>query len=104
MELWTVAPGPEEGVDVVVCFDEFSAVTGFDGVGLDVVCINNIENDDVVVALVGGDWEASSLIGEELSVDFCYGEENHVSFVILWSLVGWFYGVRWWGAFWLWYA
>lgn len=71
VELWTIAPGSEEVVDVVVCSDEFSAMTGFDWVGLDVICVDNIKNDDVVVSLAGCDWEASSLICEELTFDFC---------------------------------
>ena len=45
-------------------------MTGFDWVGLDVVGVDNIKNDDVVVSSAVSDWEASSLICEELAFDF----------------------------------
>ena len=73
-------------VNVGVGFDELSGVTRFDGVGFDVVGIDDVEDDVVVVTLTGCDWEATSLISEQLAVYLGNGHEHHVGFVVVWCL------------------
>ena len=83
MKLGSVATDAEKLVDVVIDFEEFAAVPRFDGIGFDVVWIDGVENHNVIVASVGGDREASCLIGEQLTLDLDHGHEYHVGFVIV---------------------
>ena len=40
----------QELVDFVICFEELGAVSRLDGIGLDVIWIDGIEDDNVIVA------------------------------------------------------
>ena len=86
MELGPKPLSAEKVVDVGVGFDELGVVTRFDGVEFDVVCIDNIEDDDVVISSIRCYREAPCLVCEELAVNFGNGHENHVGFVIVWCL------------------
>ena len=78
--------GVEFDVDFSVGFDELSAVTRFDVVGFDVICIVDVEDDDVVVSTIGCHRETACLVCEELAVHFSDGHKNHVDFVVVWCL------------------
>ena len=94
MELGPIPSSAEKVIDVGVGFDELGAVTRFDGVGFDVVGINDVEDDDVVVTSTGCDWKASSLISEQLVVYLGDGHEHYVGFVVVWCLFWWYHGIR----------
>ena len=64
-----------------------------DGIGLDEVCVDNVEQNNVVVSSVGRDGETAGLVGEQLSLGFGDCHEHHVGFVILWSLFWFLHGV-----------
>ena len=74
-------------VDFSVGFDELSAVTRFDAVGFDVICIVNIEDDDVVVSAIGCHRETACLVCEGLDVNFGYVHKNHMLVLSLFVLV-----------------
>lgn len=82
----SIATDSEKAVDFVVGFDEFTAVPRLDRVRLDVVGIDGVEDYNVIVSAVGGDREAASLIGEQLSFDVDHGHEDHVGFIVVGSL------------------
>ena len=42
------------------------------------VCINDLEYDDIIVASVRGEWKMPHLIFEELALDVDHGHEHHV--------------------------
>ena len=89
MELGTVSSYLKEVIYFGVGFDNFAAVSRFDGIRFYEIWIDGVEYHDVVVFAVRCDGEAASLIGEELPVDFDHGNEYHVFFVIvgcLWVL------------------
>ena len=67
-------------------------------VGLDVVGVDSIENDNVVVATVGCYGEAAGLIGEQLAFSFKHGHEDHVGFVIVGRLFVFDHVVEFWGC------
>ena len=94
MELGTISSCAKKVVNVGVGFDELAAVTRFDGVGFDVVGIDDIEDDNVVVTSTGCDWEASSLISEQLAIYLGDGHEHHVGFVVVRCLFRWYHGIQ----------
>ena len=72
-----------------VGFDDFAAVSRFNGIQFYEIWVDAVEYHDVVVSTVRCDGEAASLIGEELSVYVDHGHEYHVCFVVvgcLWVL------------------
>ena len=48
------------------------------------VCINCVENDNIIVASVRGEWKTPCLVHEELAVDVDHRHEDNVGFVIEW--------------------
>ena len=60
------------------------------------VGIDCVENDNVIVASVRGDWEMPNLVFEHFALDVNHGHEHHVCFVIEWQLLWLFDGV--WGC------
>ncbi len=62
LQLWEISTHMEVCIYIIVNTKEFSPVAGFDGVGLDVFCINCVKNDNIIVASVRGDRETPSLV------------------------------------------
>ena len=76
VELGSVAAGLKELVDFFISFQEFAAVSGFDGVRFYVVRIDGIEDDYVVVSSIRCDGEAAGLVGEQLSFNVHHCHED----------------------------
>ena len=93
MEFGAVPADAEVLVYFFVGLEDLGSVTGFDGVGLDKVCVDNVEKNNVIVAFVGCDRKPAGLISEELSVGLGDCHEYHVGFVVAGSLLGFFHGV-----------
>ncbi len=70
MEFRTVPLDAEVFVDIVVRLEKLRPMARLDGIGLDEVCVDNIEQNNVVVSSVGRYGETAGLVGEQLSVGF----------------------------------
>ncbi len=64
VQLWVISMHAEICIYIIVSMKEFSPVPGLDGVGLDVVCIHCVKNDNIIVASVRGDCEMPSLVSK----------------------------------------
>ena len=63
-------------------------MAGFDGIGFDIVGVYHVEDDHIAIASVGCDGEPTSLVAEELAIEFADGHEDVVGFIIVWCLGG----------------
>ena len=64
VKLGSIAADSKKLVDFVVSFDEFTSVPRLNGIRLDIVGIDGVEDHNIVVSAVGCDGEATGLIGE----------------------------------------
>ena len=78
----TVPSHAEVGVDIFVGLDYIRAMARLDWIGFDVVAIRYIEDDDVTVALIGGDGKSTCLITIEFALNILKCHVHVMSFVV----------------------